>query len=340
MPQSGSNSRRRSAIVILALVAVVAIGVWTLRSRGTRPSLAPAGADTGDARAGVGELPIKSDRDARNAKAAVHLKHAAVAAPLLPPGAPLAQIYDELKARADAGDAAAASRLYHAVVRCSGMRRSVAQMISSELARDTSAMSASGIEQHERLLQYLYRNADRDRVTATMCAGASNEQIGSTIPTMLRAAQLGDLNALDCFIGADLTTGGMLNHPEWLALYKKNAPALIDAAMQRGDWITVELMRHALADLGLGGFDESLRRQLVAADPSMNYRYLRLEQFGAQGDLATRLRINAAIVARELKPQQIADGEAWAQDEYNRYFTGSSFNDVFNGADICEINDD
>jgi len=271
------------------------------------------------------------------------MRGTADSAPLPPPETPLAQSYAALKARANAGDAAAASRLYHDVARCNGALGALpttAQMIASELARDRSAMSAAELDRHEHSLQYLYRKLDRDKATAAMCAGASDEQVGSTMPVMLRAAQLGDLNALDCYIGSELTAPGMLDHPEWLTLYKQNAPALIDSAMQRGDWVAVELMRHAYAGAGLANFAESQRRQLVDADPVMNYRYLRLEQLGAQGDLATSLKVSANLIARDLTPQQIAESEAWARDEYNRHFAGASINDVFNGADICEIDDD
>jgi len=270
------------------------------------------------------------------------MKGTADSAPLPPPETPLAQSYSALKTRADGGDAAAASRLYHDVARCSGARGAAlttAQMTAWELARDTSAMSAVELDRHERSLQFLYRMVDRDQATAAMCDGASDEQIGSTMPVMLRAAQLGDLNALDCYIGSGLTAPGMLDHPEWLTLYKQNAPALIDTALQRGDWVAVELMRHAHAGAGLAHFAESLRRLLVDADPVMNYRYLRLEQFGAQGDLATSLKVSANLIARDLTPQQIAESDSWAQDIYHRYFTGSPTNDVFNGTDICEIDD-
>ena len=254
----------------------------------------------------------------------------------------MAQIYDELKARADAGDTAAASRLYHEVVRCNGSRGAAArtaQMTSFELARDTLTMSAVDLERHERILLFWEQQVDRDKATAAMCAGATDEQIDSTPPTMLRAAQLGDLNALDCYIGSDLATRKMLDHPAWLMQYKRNAPVLIDVAMQHGDWAVVELMRQVYAGSGFANFSESLRRQLVDADPVMSYRYLRLEQHGAQGDLAESLRVNATLATRELTPEQVAESDSWARDEYDRYFTSKPVNDLFNGADICEIDD-
>jgi len=324
----------------MALVAIVAIGAWGLLHRhAARQVSAPAGLHSGDTAVGVPERPSRPDRDSSDSRTRKSTKRSPASNFLPPPGTPLRQIYNEQRARADAGDGAAATRLYHDVARCSGARGAASattQFVSSELAREASTMSAAEADRHDRMLQYLI---ERDKATAAMCAGASDEQIDSTMPVMLRAAQLGDLNALDCYIGSDLTTRKMLDHPAWLMQYEQNAPVLIDVAMQHGDWAVVELMRQIYAGSGFANFSESLRRQLVDADPVMSYRYLRLEQHGAQGDLAESLRVNATLATRELTPEQVAESDSWALDEYDRYFTSKPVNDLFNGTDICEIDD-
>jgi hypothetical protein len=37
--------------------------------------------------------------------------------------------------------------------------------------------------------------------------------------------------------------------------------------------------------------------------------------------------------------EQIADGDAWAQEIYTRYFDGTSSNGLSNGTNVCQISD-
>jgi hypothetical protein len=128
----------------------------------------------------------------------------------------------------------------------------------------------------------------------------------------------------------------LLDHPEWVSQYKQNVPGLVDAALQRGDWVVVELIRHAYA----GVFSESPRGQLFGADPVLNYRYLQLERLGATGGFIAKLDRMIEEAAAPLTVQQIEQAKAWAQDEYTRYFDGTSSNEVSNGANTCALADD
>jgi len=262
-------------------------------------------------------------------------------ASLPPPGTRLSETYDQLKNRSDAGDAEAASRLYHDLHRCR-LARAYQQIIDERLDRefpnesDSARLSAQEIKRREAALGSMQEQLDFVRDNEALCAGLGDERINSIVPASLRAAQLGDLKALDCYVGADLSMPGLLDHPEWLTQYKENLPGLMDAAMTHGDWVVVELKHHAYA----GAFPGTPRGQLLGADPAMDYRYLRLERLGASGTFITKLDRMLNEASRQLTPRQVADGDSWAQEQYARYFAGSSSNEVSNGANTCQLADD
>jgi hypothetical protein len=178
--------------------------------------------------------------------------------------------------------------------------------------------------------------ADYIQANSARCDGATDAQLASFTPLLLQAAQLGDLEALDCYVGTDFDRmDGLLDHPEWINQYRAQVPGLVESALQRGDWVIVDLLHHAYS----GAFDTSARGQLFGIDPVMDYRLLRLEQLGATGGFADKLAPRVAGAAKALSSAQAAAAEAWASDYYSRYFNSAS-NDVSNGANICQISDD
>jgi hypothetical protein len=252
----------------------------------------------------------------------------------LPPrDAPLVDIFDDLKARADAGDAAAAARLYRDVQRCSATRQlqRVIAFISNQHPDTTGEVGfvkwgAQGGEVQWRSEALAFVAA-----SATRCAGATSGQLDSLVPVMYRAAQLGDVGAIDCYAGSGFAQmPGLLDHPEWLA-DMLDVPRMTDYAVRQGDWNAVELMHHSYA----GIFRDRPAGQAIQPDPVMDYRYLRLERLGATGAFMHKLDRLLADAANVLTPQQVADGDAWAGDTYTRYFGGSTSNEVANGANIC-----
>jgi hypothetical protein len=149
-------------------------------------------------------------------------------------------------------------------------------------------------------------------------------------------AQLGDRVAIDCYIGAEFARmEGLLDHPEWVEQYRTQVPALVQSALQRGDWVAVELLRQAYS----GASEASPLGQLFGSDSDMAYRLLRLQRLGAIGSLADELDPRLAAAARELSPAQIAAADEWASDTHARYFASAS-NDAFDGSDTCEFSDD
>jgi hypothetical protein len=260
----------------------------------------------------------------------------------LPPrGARLPDIYAALQARADAGDPAAASQLYQDVHRCSTVRRY--RQLLDRIERDKSPDATGdvgvvefGADPHARVRFKTELQTFVD-ASAARCEGVTQEQLDSLFPASLRAAQLGDLNATDCFLGMGFEQmPGLLDHPEWLTEIRDNTPALFDYAIQRGDWVAVELMIHTYAGL----FVDTPGAQVFAPDPAMHYRYARLERLGASGDFAKKLDADLRVLESDLTASQIAAGDAWAKDAFQRYFHGSPSNEVSNGANICRIDDD
>jgi hypothetical protein len=257
-------------------------------------------------------------------------------APLPPPGTPLAGIYDELKARAASGDAAAASRLYHDVRHCRtarAMLRSLPHIASRELDVDTSKMDANALKSRERMLAMMQERIGKAESEAQMCANLGDEQL-RLAPVAFDAARLGDTAASDCYIsGLPLWTGGVLDHPEWLAEYKDNALAIADNAVAQGDWNMVDQLQRAYSQ----EFHFGPLAELTGANPAWSYRYLRLRRLGtSDGSEATQLDQQLAAAAQGLSADDVAAGDAWAQDTYSRYFGASAPTSSHHGGMVCE----
>lgn len=258
-------------------------------------------------------------------------------ASLPPPGTPLKQTYDELKARADAGDAQAASRLYSDLQRCSRSDHIQRMLPWITQTMDAGASvnkqpSSDQLKFVSALLDVQQRQLDFVRENQALCDDLDKQELSSVFPAALRAAQLGDEQALDCYVASNMgALRDLIDHPEWLGQYKENAPALIESAVQRGDWEVVSLL-HSAYD---GTFTGSMLSELVSPDPATSYRYLQLQRVGASGALAKRLDKQIARAEQQLTASQIADAVAWAQDEYSRYFNDSSSNVDYNLSKTC-----
>ena len=252
------------------------------------------------------------------------------------PNAPLAQTYAELKARADAGDAAAAARLYHDVSTCAHTRDVLAnepRAANWMLEDDTSKLDATQLSRRERRLGNIEDELAKARANGELCSNLTPEQL-QIVPVALRAAQLGDTQAADCYVGPGLIAGGgLLDHPEWLQQYKDNALTLANAAVAQGDWTMVAQLQRAYAQSNGAG----LLGQVTGADPSQAYAYMKLRSLGAaspqgQGFMTRQL----AESAQNLSADAVSNGDAWAQDTYQRYFGANPQNTTPRGFNACQ----
>jgi hypothetical protein len=307
-----------------ALVALGALGIWrSTRSHSTDSSPAPVA--IGGA-AGKADTPrAGSEAPLSPGVATTHRnsdRRIAPSASLPPPGTPLVQIYDELNARADAGDAAAASRLYREVNRCINAKTLPAVRLSLKglIERDISKMSAEEIADAERMMARLQEQLQELEAAASMCAHALPEQ-RQLFPAALRAAQLGDLAAADCFVlGPMVYASGLLDHPQWITQYKENALTLANSAVERGDWHMVALLMLAYSHADF--LDNNLLSRVTGTNPAMAYRYGKLMRLGQDPTRGADESDEDERVFNGLSPEAIAAENAWAQDAYRRFFGG------------------
>jgi len=329
MPQSGRKAHHlRTAIVAATFAVAVAATAWiSIRSDGAG-NLSPPAVATNAGASARPEEDHASVTDARPSKPTRKLKGAVANAALPPPGTPLTETYYGLKSRADAGDAPAASRLFRDTFRCVTARE---QLLSTPTAAalllggDTSKLSAEQLTEHERHLANLEAVLSNARKESKKCEGLNETQLLVT-PIMLEAARLGDVAAGTCYVeGYMMSDPRLFDHPEWLPEFKSIAPAIAQASVARGDWGAVAQLQHAYARDGFGGL---LLGRIVAPDPVQNYRYLKLRRLGANAENTRYYDRDLAFVARDLSADQVAAGDAWAQETYLRYFSATPENTV------------
>lgn len=298
---------------IASVIAIGAIGVF-IGNRTVMPS-PQSGAVASDAR---GSESIRDNKQSTLARAVSHSRTVA-AAPLPPSGTPLNQIFDDLKSRADAGDVAAASRLFNDLSQCrraQAMKTTTASLARMSLDKDVSKMTAQQIESNEKLLAYLQHQLDDAKDSEALCNGLERAQLQQLMPITLRAAQLGDDGAANCYVeGVALLRDGVLDHPEWLAEYKRNAWTIADQALQRGDWSMVSVVESSYGN-AYTMYNVAPFSQITGYDPVKQYQYLSLLQLGG----APAVNDLDALIPG-LTADDIAAGDAWARDVYQRYFS-------------------
>lgn len=240
-------------------------------------------------------------------------------APLPPANTPLKSILAELKARADAGDADAASRLFKDMQTCTQVQRLSQTMpgLANRVLSDTS----TDAQRNGRMLDFVQRNLDFTKNNAAMCADLSADDMASLVPATLQAAQLGDPEAANCYVGANLNNWpGLLNNPQWVQDYQSNALNLANSALQQGDWSMAMLMAQAY-----GGSSRNMLNQLTGSNPAQAYTYAKLMSLGQPTGSQTSQRSNNALnnFSSQLTPDQIQAADAQAQQMYQQYFNNT-----------------
>jgi hypothetical protein len=331
-----SRVRRNSviAVVIVAAVVVAGIGYYS----GHRTGLQEARGDATTARVKAGATvatasstsgAAENPRNATQAPPPVRriLNSAASngSATLPPPGTPLTEIFDELKARADAGDAAAASRLFQDMQQCAEAQRLSHSLpaIANRMLNGNLPSSPDEIERSDRQLDRVQRGLELQENSAAMCAGLSSNQMAALVPTTLAAAQLGDPQAADCYVGANLNAWpDVLNNPNWISDYKNSALPLANAAVQQGDWSMVGLLASANAG---SPRNNNMLNQVTGTDPLQAYTYAKLMSLGQPAGTPPSNRSTNALstLSSQLTPEQIQAADAQAQSMYQQYFNAT-----------------
>ena len=316
-----------------AFASVIGAVTWTL-IRDENSSQAAITATAIGATAIPGVLPDDSNRAPRASRPAAQVRHAVSTQALPPPDIPLSQIYAELKARADAGDVAAAARLFQEAQHCFRARMTMLTMprsVAALLRQDSSRLNAEQLKEREENLARVEQQIEDARAGNAKCEGLTDAQL-QLAPLALQAAKLGDADASRCYVsGIFLYTGGLLDHPEWLTQYRSSALPLAQAAIERGDWAMVAQLSNGYS----GELFFAPLGQLLGIDPAQGYRYLKLQRLGAREGSVPRLDDELAAATRELSVGQIAEGDAWAQDVYLRYFGGQPASSDSAGSNFC-----
>jgi hypothetical protein len=329
--------QRNRAIVGVVVAAVVVAGIAYYGGRRTGLQEARGAAETAPAKADATATAKPSGTGAKASTGstvrAVSTAHGNLdsaasngsATALPPPGTPLAEIFDELKRRADAGDAAAASRLFQDLQRCAEAQRlgHYLPAIANRALEGNLPSSPDELERSDRQLDRLQRGLEFQQNTQAMCAGVSSNQLAALVPTTLAAAQLGDPQAADCYVGANLNAWpDVLNNPGWVSEYKNNALPLANAALQRGDWTMVAL----LASANAGGIrNNNMLNQVTGSDPQQAYTYAKLMSLGQPPGTPPSSRSTNALstLSSQLTPEQIQAGDTQAQSMYQQYFNAA-----------------
>ena len=140
------------------------------------------------------------------------------------------------------------------------------------------------------------------------------------------AAKSGDIDAQMCYLmqgAGDRESGFALTDAE-IAEYESLGPQYVDAAFKRGDWRVVDLLGFHVVDWA--GLFINLEQW---KDPTRAYKAHQLLLLGA-GDVDPQdtdywlraLRIPESKDNWRLSAQEIQDSDAWAQEMYDKYFSG------------------
>lgn len=327
--------QRNSVLVLAALAAVVVAGIGFYSGRAValksvRADATALRAKAGSAMASSGlsaaTTTVRRNATATSAPTRRMLTSAAtngsVTAPLPPPGTPLKDTFADLKARADAGDAVAASRLFQDLQRCAETQR-LNQMLPGMANRMLNGNAPAGGMQGDRQLNMVQRSLDFAESNAALCADVTPEMMASLVPTTLQAAQMGDPQAADCYVGANLNTWpDVLDNPEWINDYKNNALPLANAALQQGDWAMVGMLAAANA----GGIrTNNMLNQVTGTNTLQAYTYAKLMSLGQPTGTTPSNRSTNALttLSSELTPEQVAAADAQAQQMYQQYFNAA-----------------
>lgn len=289
------------------------------------------------------DMTMSASHAATPASAAADLASVAIGAATpasvsLEPGAaavPLKNAFAQLQARAEAGDAAAATRLYRNVGFCNRLPAldwTLTRTADELLAQNTGAMSAQQLRDYKIQLDAIEERKPVMQRFRDLCEGADADMLASLVPSLKRAAELGDTDARACYLkqGPNLDPRSFATRPELLDGYRRSVNSLIDAGLAAGDWKVVDIVRHAArsdSDSLLGG--------LLGSDPTLHYRYLKLYRLGLGPRDGARLDSQLDSAATGLSSAQRVDADVWARTALQKNFRGSPAQDAPEGWDPC-----
>lgn len=232
--------------------------------------------------------------------------------------------FPDLRAAADAGDLVASTRLYRGLSLCHRLRAmdwSNTLLANELLDAQTRTMLPAQLQGYQAQLDAIESRKQNAQRLQARCDTADAAMMDSLVPSLMRAAQLGETHARACYLamGPNYDARALARHPEWLETYRASVPAMIDAGLAAGDWRIVNVLRNAYQP----GAD-SLLAGVLDSDPEQHFRYLKLYRLGAGAGDAEVLDRQLAAAAARLPPQRLAEAAEWAETTFRRDFNGRS----------------
>lgn len=296
---------RKIHIIIPLILLALAGAYWLGRSQPRSPSN------------GVDAMDVDTSASAGQGGAGADLS-------TVPGGGRARGYFADLLARADAGDLTASTRLYRGLSLCHRLRAmdwSNAMLANELLEAQTRDMTPAQLEGYRAQLDGIESRKQNAQRMNERCADTDAAMMDALVPSLRRAAQLGESRARACYLamGPGLDNRALARHPEWIDQFRGSVPGLIDAGMAAGDWTVVNILRNAYQPDA-----EGLLAGVLGSDPARHFRYLKLYRLGAgPGDVAALDRQLAVAEAR-LSPEQRSEAEEWAGSTFRRDFHGRS----------------
>lgn len=307
----------RWLLVALLLACAVGLGFGVL-DRGERAAVATASPANAPAQATPPEAVVRTlfpsapgATDPPGTSAAREAGKPTASPPLPPLDARVVEHFDELQARAQRGEVAAACRLGYDLMLCREipqLERSVSFFVDSA-ARGNEATRTGTVELIRRIETRLAR-------ARSICEGATPAQLRSAWRYMALAAELGHADAGAAFaVDPPLDRQNFLVDLDGWRYYRDNAARLLRRAAANGSWSAIYFLQGDYAGRN-PGFD---RPPAVEADPLMAVAYaLVLERVG-DADTAGARGQEIADLTRAWPPERLARAEAIADEMLARH---------------------
>ena len=287
-----------AAAVGIALLVIVAALTWMLK-QGDRPDQAMQADRTTD-------TPLEPDS---STMASGSRPDTSARLPLPPVDRPVAAIFDELKKRADQGDALASCRLAVELLEC----RQVEQLAQSGYLQNSesaeNALADAGMSAHADSMAAMQM---KHLESVNRCAGINESQRKLAGQLLAQAAEAGVGEAMIRYAeGQVLDTRnsafGMFQDKafdEW----RRDAPRFLHKALQGGEPSAVLILMTAYSD------DNSLIGGLIPDDPIQAHTYRLLRE---------RLRGKSEAMKTDLPPSQVALAQADSARLHAEYFNNA-----------------
>lgn len=321
-----TTRRQTLRLTTIATLLVAAAGGWWWLHQRSPPDARGAPTATFAATPDAAPQPSKDATVAQDAMKTA--SPAGPARPLPPDDTPLADVFAELKSRADAGDAHAACRLAVDLLDCGAIERNAAQQFDRLRTREDMSDRKGELDEANRYADMQARLlAARQR-----CARIDADQIAMAGDYLRRAAKAGVPEAMLRYAVGQGFGGGSplaaLRDPGFDA-WRRDAPAMMQASLRDGQPEAVAMLADAYRD------DDTLLFSALVPNDTVQaraYHVLRQRLLGRAGpadtspvtpEVLAQMRA-AGIDTRAMSPtpDQLRQADAHAGRLYRDYFGG------------------